>query len=110
MAKYAKISTVVFSWLNVMPRWLLLLITGSIASTVISFLHAGEEAKVAKEKAAKGEKVAIRDTPEWAREQEAEAAREAAEAAKAAGAGTSSGVKASKVSSSSPAKKRKGKK
>jgi len=98
MAKYAKVSTIIFSWLNVMPRWLLLLITGSVASTLISFMHAGEEDRAAKEKASRGEKVKDNnETPEWAKEQEAAAA-------------TASSVNTNKVSSSTAAKKRKGKK
>lgn len=72
-----------------MPRWLLLLITGTVASTVINFLHSGEEEKASAEKAAKQK--ALEDTPEWAKEQEAQAAAEAAAAAQQAGAGSAGG-------------------
>lgn len=33
-----------------MPRWLLLVFTGTIASTFMNFMHAGEEAKLKAEK------------------------------------------------------------
>jgi len=118
LEKYSKFSAIVYSWLAIMPRWLLLLITGTVASTVINFLHSGEEEKLAKAKAEKlkasGGKE-VEDTPEWAKEQEAAAAAKEAGAAAAAkeagaGAGSAAGVKASKAPSTPSKKKTKGKK
>lgn len=65
-----------------MPRWLLLLLTGTVASTIINFLHSSEEKKiVAKSEGgtADGKKDGD-ETPEWAKEQEEAKKREEASA------------------------------
>ncbi|KAF8317011.1 uncharacterized protein EI90DRAFT_3147377 [Cantharellus anzutake] len=50
LAKYAKMSTMIYTYLNSIPRWLLLLVTATTASALIQFLHANdaEEAKARK--------------------------------------------------------------
>lgn len=78
-----------------MPRWLLLLLTGTIASTVISFLHSGEEAKEKEKEGAKQSGGSVdKEVPEWAKEAEA--------------AGGSTSASAPTTPSKGSAKKRKG--
>lgn len=73
LAKYAKGSAILYNYIAIMPRWLLLLLTGTIASTVISFLHSGEEEKAEAAAVAAGGKKNEGDdeVPEWAKEAEA---------------------------------------
>lgn len=99
LAKFARIAAWLYGYLNLMPRWLLLLATGTIASTAVNFMHSGEEAKIKAEK----EKRLLAQANER-REREA---KEAAEAQLAETAVDAS-AKTSAVKKPSTPKKRKG--
>jgi len=61
LAKYAKVSATVYVYLSQIPGWLLFLLTASIASSTMQFLHANdgkeEKARKAAVTAAKDDKV-----------------------------------------------------
>ena len=107
LAKYAKLSATVYGWLAIMPRWLMLVITGTIASTILNLLHGNDEQP--KQKAQNSEEV-----PEWAKEQEAAATADTTKAAQVASAGEEGSEHRLKESpakgSTSSSRKRKGKK
>jgi hypothetical protein len=104
LATYAKLSATAYNWLAIVPRWLLLVITGTIASTIMNFLHANDQLPKKK----------TEEVPEWAKEQEAAVTGDTAKGSQIAGAGEKSGVHDVKASqakaSTSSTKKRKGKK